>query len=509
VASILTAKYPYSHGVLDMPKTVLAEAHRTLAEVLRQQGYHTAGFNAHLAFTPKTGFAQGFDDYFLFHSSDEDEMVDRAARWLENNRDQRFFVWVHFFGPHSPYQPPEPWYGRFTRSDYAGPFDGSQKQLYAIGEREQALSDADRHHILALYDGKLALEDDRVGRLLASLDSLGLRESTLVVLTADHGEELFDHHLHFSHEYSVYDGVLRVPLIMSLPGHLPEGRVVQDSLVQTIDLMPTILDVLGASAGPRLQGRSLLPLVARRAEGWPQEAYGSIDYEESILTLRTPEWRYVHNPSGYRPEPYIRIQSQELYDLRSDPGERRNVIEHQPEVARELRRRLLAWKERSEASRSAMRVLDAPDLEARVRALGYVRGPDEDEAPADLSRLLRVLTEANEIADRRASAEKLAALGAEAVPGLAAALQDDEETVRWLAAWSLARIGPPARSAVPDLARLLRDPALDVRLQAIRALGRIGGDRAGSVLRAASTEADESVRDAALEALKRVRPGDP
>lgn len=502
LATILTSQYPFSHGVLTMPKTALADSHQTLAEVLRGAGYWTAGFNAHLALTPKTGFSQGFHDYFLFHSKEEDRMVERAGRWLEHHRDQPFFVWFHLFGPHSPYQPPVQFSERFTRSDYKGPYDGSQDQLYEIGRREE-LSDQDREHILALYDGKVAQEDDRVGRLLAYVEKLGLRDRTLVVFSADHGEELFDHHYHFSHEWSVYEGVLRVPLILSLPGKLPEGRVVS-SLVESIDLAPTILDAVGVAPASSMQGRSVLPLIAESGEDGRDRVYGSMDYfGHSVMTVRTPRWRYVYNPDDYRPVQHVRFAREELYDLEADPAERTNVVAVHSEVASALRNDLLEWRRWTEERATPALPLDDPELEAQVLALGYVIGEETGDGPEDIARLLQVLTDPNELERRRAALDALVEHGSAGVPALIEALEDSEEQVRWLAAQGLSRIGPVGREAVPALEVALADPDPTVRWQAARALGEIGGPEAQRALGAALEDHEETVRNIARQAYER------
>ncbi|MEN8182139.1 MAG: sulfatase, partial [Myxococcota bacterium] len=329
VASIMTSKYVYTHGVIGMYKTELPASHDTLAEVMRGAGYRTAGFTSHAALSPSVGFAQGFDDFSVRHSDHEDRLLQQARDWLEENQQERFFLWLHSFGAHSPYQPPPEWQQRFTKPDYAGAYDGDQAQLYEIG-RKQELSAEDEYHIKALYDGKVAYVDELIGGLIGQLDALGLRESTLVVATADHGEELFDHFFYFSHEASAYDGVLRVPLLMSLPGHLPEGVVIRDKVVESVDIVPTILDVVEVKPREGMQGRSLLPLLAGLDDEGHEYAYGSIDHRvepKSILTLRTPRWRYIHNPGKYIPGAHLSYKVEELYDLREDPEQQRNVVE--------------------------------------------------------------------------------------------------------------------------------------------------------------------------------------
>lgn len=378
LASLMTSKYVYSHGVIGMFKTALPPEQVTLAEILKQNGYRTVGFTGHLGLSRESGFDQGLDEYFLFHSDNEPQMFQQVARWLTEHREQKFFMWVHSFGPHSPYQAPEPWRSRFTDPAYDGPFDGAQKPLYDI-TLTKALTAADRRHVVDLYDGKVRWVDEQLSRLFLALQGLGLDSKTLVVVTADHGEELLDHFLFFSHEASVYDGALRIPLLLRMPGRLPGGRVITDAVVESVDIAPTVLDVLGIEEHIGLQGQSLLPLVAGTDDGGHEYAYGSIDDDKeplSILTIRSREWRYISNPKGYAPWNAF-IQREELYDLRTDPGQKVNVVERHPEVAARLRKELERWQAWTLAHRGKRKTIDSPELEERLEALGYVKDPSD------------------------------------------------------------------------------------------------------------------------------------
>jgi arylsulfatase A-like enzyme len=380
IASLLTSKHVYNHGVIAMRNVVMPQSLQTMPEALKGLGYRTVEFNAHLGFGLDSGFHQGFDDYRLFHSRDEPRMMEEAVEWLAAHGDERFFMWVHSFGPHSPYQPPEPWLHRFTDPEYTGSYDGEQKPLYAIA-MDKKLSDQDREQIIALYDGKLAWIDHLVGELLRGIDELGLRENTLVIVTADHGEELFDHYFFFSHESSAFDQVLRVPLMMRLPGRDEAATVARESVVESIDVFPTVLDVLGEPRSPELQGTSLLPLIAGAPDPDSRYAFGTVDDDTgklSVLTIRSGRWRYLQNPDNYTPH-HMWVVAEELYDLESDPGQHQNVLEDHPAVAAELRAELERWSEwvRTDATPTERR-LD-PKVEQQLEALGYVEERDQPE----------------------------------------------------------------------------------------------------------------------------------
>jgi arylsulfatase A-like enzyme len=380
IASLLTSKHVYNHGVVSMRNVVMSESLLTMPEALKQLGYRTVEFNAHLGFGPKTGFHQGFDDFHLFHSDDEPKMVREAVEWLSTNGDERFFMWLHSFGPHSPYQAPEPWRHRFTDPKYAGEYDGTQKPLYDITMSKE-LSEEDREHIIALYDVKLAWIDDLIGKLLSGIDELGLRENTLVIVTADHGEELFDHHHFFSHESSAFDGVLRIPLMMRLPGRLEPGTVPSEVVVESVDVFPTVLDVLGETRPSGLQGSSLLPVLTGADDPSSVYAFGTVDHpdgELSVRSIRSSRWRYLENPDNYSPH-HVWVAAEELYDLEADPRQQRNVVEGHGATAAELRGELVKWAEwvRKDATPTE-RKLD-PKLEAQLEALGYKESDDPAE----------------------------------------------------------------------------------------------------------------------------------
>ena len=243
----MTGTFPGFHGVRDNGSFYLDESATTLAEVLQPRGYRTGGFVGAFVLDRRWGIAQGFGDYFDEFDLSKFEMaggldaaqrpgrevVDRALAWLEQDTTQPFFAWVHLYDPHAPYTPPEPY-----RSQFPATAQGA-------------------------YDGEVAATDAQIGRLIASLEASGRLASTIVVVVGDHGEMLGEHGEQ-QHGFFVYDAAVRIPLIVAGPD-VP-AREVRDQ-VRIVDVMPTILELVGAEIPAAVQGASLLPFGTRRGAG--------------------------------------------------------------------------------------------------------------------------------------------------------------------------------------------------------------------------------------------------
>ena len=342
--SLFTGLFPPGHEVRD---NVSPPAHAglvTLAELLREQGYRTGAFTGSTVLAADRGLAQGFERYTDSERSARrsdwqrglqrraDAVVADAIDWLDADAGSRFFLWTHFYDPHRPYDPPEPY-----RSEYVDP-----------------------------YLGEIAFVDSQVARLLEALDRRGRLASTFVVVAGDHGESLGDHGER-DHGIFVYDAVLRVPLIIAGPGLAP-ARVA--TTVRLVDVMPTVLDLVGRPI-PAMDGISLVDLMRGRPRGPGRDVYAESFYPRRLgwaplRTLRDDRFKLIDAP---RPE---------LYDLSRDPFEQRNVLAQHPMVAAALRARLNAVGVSPAASRSTAGF--DPQVQERLSSLGYVgttAGDDE------------------------------------------------------------------------------------------------------------------------------------
>ncbi len=365
-ASIFTGRYPLRHGARANALYPLGSEQRTLAEMLSDSGYETAAFVSSFVLDARFGLAQGFDRYddevspstapMGFAERRADETTQRAIQWLEGPHRRPFFLWVHYFDAHAPYDPPAPFAAR-----YAQP-----------------------------YDGEIAFVDEQIGRLLTAVEAIRERE-TLVVVVADHGEAMGEHG-EWSHAILVPEATLRIPLIFYARKGLPAGLHVA-ARVSQVDLMPTILSLLGIGLPPDLDGVDLTgppdpdrPVRAETVEG--RVSYG---WARLAALYRGP-LKYVEGPHP------------ELYDLRSDPLERNDLLGSRAQDAAAMRRQLRALEgAAADALAAPVDLLEAGDVE-RLAALGYVvtgghvvdagaQGPDPKEMLPLLVRLQTLVSD--------------------------------------------------------------------------------------------------------------------
>ena len=343
-ASILTGLVPVRHGVRDNGGYVLPEAVPSMAESFHGAGYRTAAFVSGFPLARRFGLARGFDaydDHFPrgrdarrapYVERDAAATTDAVLRWLDEGSGP-FFAWVHYYDPHAPYEPPEPWATRFAGRP---------------------------------YDGEVAFVDAQLGRLLDRLGAKGIAANSIVLVTADHGESLGEHGEE-THGIFVYDATVRVPLVAAGPG-LPRGTVSR-TLARLIDVAPTLLDLAGLEALPGTDGRSLRRAAAG---GGPEEPA----YVESLSPLLHLGWSPLH---AWRTRRWKLIDAPraELYDLEADPSERRNVAAEHRDVVDALRRPLQAAM--AAQGPSAARAVDAETSE-RLAALGYLSGATAPDA---------------------------------------------------------------------------------------------------------------------------------
>jgi len=388
-ATLFTGLLPPRHGVRINAEDRLESRHVTLAEVARARGYETAAFVSAFVLDARFGLDQGFDLYddqvdaaegAVFPSGLNERpagrTTDAALAWLRaRDRRRPFLAWVHYFDPHAPYAPPEPFATRFAASP---------------------------------YDGEVAFMDAQVGRLLAGLDAAGQRDRTLVIVVGDHGESLGEHGER-THSVFLYRSAARVPLIVSNPRLFPRPAVVDGTVVSLADLAPTVLDLLGVEDPPARDGLSLL---ATKADP------GRSVYVESLVPYLDFGWAPLFGLRGLR-ESYVLAPRPECYDLRRDPGERKNLLQAKagrrgPCAAQaRLLDRMLARLPSYEAAAAGARTVE-PETRERLQALGYLggAGPGGEHGPLadpkDMIDIASLVLDANTLLSGGRPAEALA-----------------------------------------------------------------------------------------------------
>ncbi len=403
-SSIMTGQFPPKHGVRDNGGFFLGPEQITLAEILSERGYQTGATVGAFVLDSKWGLDQGFgtyqDDFDLTNvkamslasvNRPGNEVVDLALKWMDGVADQRFFAWMHLYDPHAPYISPEPY-----RSQYRG------------------------HP----YRGAIAFTDAQVGRVFDYLDARGLSDNTIVIVTADHGEGLGEHGEE-THGFFVYESAMRVPLIVRAPGRgLTPRRVSQP--VRSVDIMPTVLDLIGGAPTQPIEGVSLVPLMSGEVRELPLEAYGEAMYPlhhygwSELTTLRSERFKLIDAP---RPE---------LYDLERDPHELTNLFEERRSVGDAMLRQLRDRKREmaADAPEAAPPADVDPETRSRLAALGYVGSfvatssePSSGRAdPKDKIGLFNLMTTARDVA-------KEGDAGAEAIAMLRKVVDEDPNVI--------------------------------------------------------------------------------
>ena len=339
-SSIMTGLYPPAHGVRINGEAALPASNVTLAERLVAKGYRTAAFVGAFVLDGRWGISQGFqhyDDNFKLGQDQRldlarvrrpgNQVVDAALQWLNQPGSQPFFAWVHLYDAHAPYQPS--------------------------------------------YDGAITFADAQVGRLLKSVK----KDNTIIIVVADHGEGLGDHG-EDEHGYFIYDYAVHVPLIIRIPG-MPVQRITPQ--VRTIDIAPTVMDLVAGETPKEMQGQSLLPLMQGRTE---PVRYA---YSESMATKLQYGWAALY---GMRTNDFKFIQAprSELYDLKQDPTENANQLDANRRAASQLRAELARVRE--ESDRRAPKVEEAnvdPETMRKLASLGYLGGGSSAVAKDDSS----------------------------------------------------------------------------------------------------------------------------
>lgn len=314
----------------------------TLADILRANGYATGGFCGNAGVSGGFGYEQGFDIYS--HEDAKfgsfDYSIPRALDWIAANRHRKFFLFLHGYDCHGQNVPPEGFDYRFVDAGYDRKFLGSELEQEALREEglergRLTLRDADIRFWRAIYDEKINRTDARFRQFLADFDKLGLTGTTLFVLTSDHGTEFFEHG-RIDHGFTLYQEQLHVPLFVRLPGQSTGTAI--DTRVSSIDIMPTILDLLRVpvpeNVGHQMRGQSLVP--AMKGEPKPRDLFAETDYR--AYTFK----RSIIAPDGWKLIYTLESKSRELYDLNHDPHELQNRAGEYPHRADELERRLFA-----------------------------------------------------------------------------------------------------------------------------------------------------------------------
>ena len=351
--SIFTGKVGLTTGVVShgSSSTHLPKECEWLPTILRTAGYTTAAVDN--LYNLKEWFARGYQYYINTIGGtrwiDGQTINDRAKPWIIDHKDEDFFLFLHYWDPHTPYLPPKEYIPEFYDVN-KDPYDPNNKSMepafnhpaypfFKYHHYDLLGNVTDVNYVNALYDAEIRYLDDLLKDLDDFLIEQGIKDDTMLVLFGDHGESLTEHDIYWDH-CGLYEATVHVPMIIRWPGNIPEGKRI-NGLVQHADLMPTILEAVGLEKPSKLDGRSLWPLIQGKEEHNHREIYLSECAWQAARGIRTERYKYIET---YDSGPFAR-PPKELYDLKDDPNEENNLVEILPEHVEKYEKMLSDWVE--------------------------------------------------------------------------------------------------------------------------------------------------------------------
>ncbi|MFT5441941.1 MAG: arylsulfatase A-like enzyme [Myxococcota bacterium] len=386
VVSLLTSLNPTVHGVERglflagevTQQEAIPESVAVLPELLRERGYTTFGVTANEHLAARFGFDRGFDRYECLGVANADELMGVVARWNEEiTASAPYFLWLHLLDPHAPY------FFHDSQRDFYGPRAGLVKRFesltpWSLSNQRVSKRSVKFAALNALYDGEIRHTDTALADIFASL---GVDGGDLVIVTSDHGEEMLDHD-GFGHGESLFEEVIRVPLIVRFPGGEMAGTTVQ-SPVRLIDVVPTILEAVGVEVPEAMQGRGLKGSIDG-SDVVERDVVASLARipGKNLKSLTIGEWKYIHD--------HLHPEADRLFNVVRDPSESKNLLSAESERAQRMRSRLDEILDEEAARRLVAREVQvSSDQVEQLKALGYVApeaSADNAQEPGESTR---------------------------------------------------------------------------------------------------------------------------
>jgi arylsulfatase A-like enzyme len=370
MVSLFTSVYPVNHGVVHgiggkwnpRKQEVFSEELITLTEILKSKGYTTFGVASNLHLSRKLGFGRGFD-YFeclsFLPASPVNEVVFEWEKAIKKSN--KFFLWVHYFDPHSPYIPRTPWVDHYTSRSLTQKLNFPKKTFSQIKQLIPRFR-ADPQmleNLVALYDSEIHYVDYYLGKLIRKLD---LDQNSLMIISSDHGEEFLDHG-QLGHGNNLYRETINVPLIVKLPDSLEKKTV--GEYVNLIDIMPTILESVDATLPEQILGKSFWNNEKTLLAGGTSDYnFSELDTEKLIKTIITPQWKYVYNYEN---------KKEQLFNISVDPMEQNDLSDKEREQCNRLKEKLSNWVAQSKKYPPVENPVGlSPDEKEKLKNLGYI-----------------------------------------------------------------------------------------------------------------------------------------
>ena len=327
-----------------------------------------------------------YKEHFIINSNWEFMVGQKRAQeinsvlfpWIEGNKDKPFFIFINYFDPHNPYDAPPPFDNIFVsnfsvrvKSDYN--IIAREEMMPKVNKGEFAVSNDLTNYLISLYDQEIAYLDFHIGKLFAKLEELKLDKNTIVIITSDHGEGFFEHKL-LNHGHTLYEELIRVPLIIWYPANFQKPKKITNQ-VNLIDIMPTILDMLGITSFKGMQGKSFYNLILDSNNQGQTYTYSELfrnynwvkllskRFDRNLTCIRSIDWKYIHSSNG----------GEELYFIKEDQLESNNVIISQKEIAVKMRKELHLFMNLTKDRKLSEKVIIDEETKEKLKALGYIQ----------------------------------------------------------------------------------------------------------------------------------------
>lgn len=376
VASVLTGLYPLTHGA-KKTESKLPEDALMVSEVFKDNGYATATFLANGYVSDKFGFKQGWDYYTNYireqKSTEAENVFGEAAKWIEKNKDKKFFVYIQTIDPHVPYDPPQEYLDMYDPGEYTGIVTPrSTPDLLEKAKRNPpkvTFNARDKKRVESLHNAEISYHDHHLAAFIEKLKKLGLYDDIMFVVTSDHGEEFYEHKS-YGHGHSVYQELINVPLMFRMPGVVPAGKRI-DETVGTLDVTPTVLSAAGIDVPDVMEGRDRMEHMRGKKPAGPAVAF--TDFLTDRHVIRAGRYKLI-----------LRGTNATFFDLQKDPWEQTELDYNKYPVAMRYCRTLLGqfmgasdrtnWLAAEQKKAKALRQEETnidQETSEQLKALGY------------------------------------------------------------------------------------------------------------------------------------------
>ncbi len=316
--TMFSSLYPATHTATK-PESMVPPNIGLISEHLQKQGIKTQGFTSNPVVSEKFGFERGWDGFGVFYEEEAhgEAMYKRAGKWVEDNGDEPFFLYIQTIDPHTTYAVPKKYWSRYYKKNYSGPIGDSftREDQKKINDKVLKPSADDVAWIQALYHGEITYQDEHVGGFLDKLTELGKLEDTIVIVTNDHGEEIYDHG-QFGHGWTLFEEMIQAPLMIHYPPLFPEATLVDD-ITEHVDIAPTVLEAMGLPPMNGIEGTSFLPMLHGSLEQEPRYALSHSD--NGKRSVHVGDWKLeISKNKGWKYLFYMKSEDPEKKDRRAD-----------------------------------------------------------------------------------------------------------------------------------------------------------------------------------------------